>query len=502
MKKAILLLFIVSTVALKSQGWVWAKIADSTETFTVGSTCMTPDNNGNFFLATNLRNSSASIGFSLIKLNSAGNHIWKKYFFGDMNVSEMAYSNSKLFLGGTFNSGVIGMDTLSNNGQTDIFITCINATNGVAQWSKTYGGSKGEELTGLCSDVNSNIYATGGVSSDTINFGGTTYYKQGGGNTFLIKLTDQGSLVFSHCATGNDNWGKKVRVDKNGFVYTMGTYMKVKFNNDSLITYGYLNHFLAKFDSTGNYQFLKNILYHGMFNDMEINSTNNIVATGFDNGNHEGFATTQSYDTYAQTTWGQTYPQNGSSYGEYSGFCGISTRGNDTYVLGGSDFSYWPGGLTQLIFSRYSNTGQLSLLDTISFSGHIYPSDIITDSSGDQIISGVIGGSISFDNNLVQGNNKIFIAKYSSNTMANSVKTQNANENISVYPNPAVGIITISRCKKGSKILLRSATGITITSATAMEENFQMNFIKQPKGVYFLEIETGGEKVVKKVLLE
>jgi len=73
---------------------------------------------------------------------------------------------------------------------------------------------------------------------------------------------------------------------------------------------------------------------------------------------------------------------------------------------------------------------------------------------------------------------------------------------ILIYPNPNQGVLNISYPgKTGMKVHLRNNLGQTLLSKP-ITEGEQLNLSAYPKGLFFLELQTGEAIEVKKIILK
>src|ERR1035437_3911252 len=135
------------------------------------------------------------------------------------------------------------------------------------QWAKriasttSLSGGGGPDI-GLALDSQANCYVTGWFDG-TNNFGGVTLTNQsvGGSDIFVAKYNSTGALQWAHRAGGtsaNINTGRRVGVDTNGNVYVAGlVYGPASFGGINLPASAYQNFFLAKYNSTGAVQWVR-----------------------------------------------------------------------------------------------------------------------------------------------------------------------------------------------------------------------------------------------------
>ncbi|MGV3596872.1 MAG: T9SS type A sorting domain-containing protein [Bacteroidota bacterium] len=171
-------------------------------------------------------------------------------------------------------SGVSSVKCASNGhvyicgaGDNDFFVKKYDAKGGLL-WDKTFLGSGIDYATSLVMDGNENIYITG-YFQNTIDFdpGPNTASRTSAGNTdyFILSLSSSGHYRWAHSfgATEDDN-GNSVAFSNDGSVYVTGSYEgTVDFDPSSsshnLMSVGYIDVFVHKIDTSGNFIWAKSI---------------------------------------------------------------------------------------------------------------------------------------------------------------------------------------------------------------------------------------------------
>lgn len=209
----------------------------------------------------------------IVKYDSLGNLLWAKNAIGSSNDYPMditldQYGNS--YITGAFWSPTLtfGSNTLINTYSYDIFIVKFNPS-GNALWAKSAGGSSYDFSNSICVDNNGNSYITGYYLSDTISFdslnltNNSTSY-----NIFLAKYNSTGNIEWvKKAGNSSNNYGKSIACDTNGNCYITGSYLgsPITFGSINLINYGGEDVFVVKYDSSGNVLWAKNAI--GTFDD-------------------------------------------------------------------------------------------------------------------------------------------------------------------------------------------------------------------------------------------
>lgn len=184
----------------------------------------------------------------------------------------------------------LGVQNLVSNGGFDVFILKLDPSANFL-WIRQMGGILDDFSTAITLDANSNIYATG-------NFEGTVDFDPGPGvQTFVSGGSDDG-FIQKFDSNGNLIWAKQIKcngylhsfsiaIDENSNVYTRGSFEgKADFDpgggQEILTAVGFLDAFLQKLDSNGNFLWAKQ--WGENTQDYEyslsIDDTENVYTTG------------------------------------------------------------------------------------------------------------------------------------------------------------------------------------------------------------------------------
>ncbi len=130
-----------------------------------------------------------------------GQHRWSKRFGGtgdDYGNAVAAGPNGDLVVTGQFSRTIdFGGGPLSNSGAPDIYVARLSSS-GAHIWSQRYGNASAfqEVATAVAMDRNGNV-ALGGNVVDAVDFGGGPLPISGGYDPVVVKLSPQGTYVWS-----------------------------------------------------------------------------------------------------------------------------------------------------------------------------------------------------------------------------------------------------------------------------------------------------------------
>jgi len=142
-----------------------------------------------------------SANFVLIKLDPLGTIEWQKVWSdcrADFGSHLAIAPEGGVVLAGNFNSPVIdlGGGPLSNAGSFDIFVGKFTPE-GDHAWSRTYGGSGWDTVTGVSACNDGSIALVGYYPNESIDFGSGSLPTFGGSDGFIAMLGSAGDLKWS-----------------------------------------------------------------------------------------------------------------------------------------------------------------------------------------------------------------------------------------------------------------------------------------------------------------
>ena len=280
----------------------------------------------------------------------------------------------------------------------------------------------------------SHCYATAKDINDNIYLGGFTHVSNGNRNSCFVKYNSSGVQEFNvtWAASGGDDECYAIAVDSLLNIYIAG-YMYERIISDGGSNYIIYQMYLAKFNSSGNYQ------WHATWNGVsewsdhayaiELDSLNNIYVVGVcgvakwetkislikfnstggeewsrvwggrygrgvtidssDNIYVVGYSPVDmcliKYDYNGQELWNRTWGGSGSEYGAAV----ILDSLNDVYIAGSTE-SYGNGGYDMALI-KYNSSGIFLWNRTYGSSGDDYARTVSCDSSDNIYIGGEVG---------------------------------------------------------------------------------------------------------------
>jgi hypothetical protein len=167
------------------------------------------------------------------KLDASGNLVWAKHWGGtsrDVCHAITIDASGNLYTTGSFEGTVdfdpgSGIYNLTSNGNSDIFISILDASGNLVL-AQQFGGTSSEEGFSISLDASGNIYSVGSFQG-TADFdpGPSTFNLISAGyqDIYISKLDASGDFVWvKHC--GGTGWdeGRSITTDPSGNIYTTG----------------------------------------------------------------------------------------------------------------------------------------------------------------------------------------------------------------------------------------------------------------------------------------
>jgi hypothetical protein len=237
----------------------------------------------------------------LSKFDSSGNFLWAKTWGGsddDLGFCVAVDGSGNACVTGCFQGTIdfdpdaTGVDNHTSNGDYDAFLSKFDSL-GNFQWAKTWGGIGWDAGYGVAVDGTGNACVTGWFKG-AVDFdpgpGVDNHTSNGDYDIFLSKFDSSGNFQSAGTWGGSSfDIGYGVAVDGTGNTYVTGVFSAtVDFDPaaagiDNHISNGYIDVFLSKFDSSGNFKWAKTWggIYYDYGLDVAMEGSGNAYVTGF-----------------------------------------------------------------------------------------------------------------------------------------------------------------------------------------------------------------------------
>jgi hypothetical protein len=186
------------------------------------------------------------------------------------------------------NTGNFGGAGLVSAGSDDVYIVKYNSS-GTHQWSFRYGSTGSDQGMAIATDASGNIVVTG-IFNNTVNFGGSGLVSAGFSDIFLAKYNSSGTHLWSfrYGGGGGDN-GFGLACDGVGNVAITGSAGdNIDFGGGILLGTGGADIYVAKLNSAGGHIWSRRLGPAGLSDDgraVAIDALGNVAATGRFQGN-------------------------------------------------------------------------------------------------------------------------------------------------------------------------------------------------------------------------
>ena len=454
--------------------------------------------------------------------------------------------------------------TLTNTGKLgDMFIVKYDA-NGIVQWARNAKGSDEDEGVGIATDVSGNVYVTGTFNSPSITFGTTTLTNKGSYDMYIVKYDKDGNVKWAKNAGGSgDDYGNSIATDGSGNVYVTGRFSSSSITFGKTILYNAgtssLDMFVVKYDASGNVLWAKSaggsnsdldgcvaigasgdVYVTGSFSSPSIAFGNNITLTNADNSGYVNMVDMfiVKYGTDGNAVWAKN--AGGRSNGWGIATTHDSEGSENVFVTGAFNSSSITFGTTTLTNSgssdifivKYDASSNVLWAKSAGGTGGDIAWSIAADGSGNVYVTGTFNSpSITFGTITLSNTNNcgdMFIAKYDPNgnvlwakcvqgtskptgghsksTLANAGINDVLTNEISVYPNPTSGKVTLSTGNSQASISSISVFNMVgkevFSQQSAVGSEVTVDLSSQPKGLYILLIKVGENFYSRKIIVE
>ncbi len=419
-------------------------------------------------------NSIGGWDYWIVKIDAVGNIQWQNTIGGsnyDWLYSIQQTADGGFIFGGESNSNISGDKTENNIGSFDYWIVKTDPLGNI-QWQNTIGGNFSDKLNSIRQTADGG-YILGGPSSSSISGDKTenTIGGTGAKDYWIVKTDSTGNILWQNTIGGNDeDWLYSIQQTTDGGYILGGSSIsnisgdKTENNWDTtLITVDY---WIVKTDSSGNIQW-QNTIGGGLddwLTSIQQTADGGYILGGFSNSNISGDKTENS--------------------------------------MGGDD--YW--------IVKTDTAGNIQWQSTIGGSNHDSFWSIQQTADGGYILSGhsrsITSGDKTENNvdTIPPYSNDYWLVKLFPDTITGITQYQNQTSNFQIFPNPTTNEFHLAlgetNFQKGDIIRLTDALGNTLFTKTVAVPtlNFKLQTLNYAPGIYFVEIITGKEKLVRKVV--
>jgi hypothetical protein len=267
-----------------------AQIGTAIATDTAGNVLVTGGLSGSADFGGSTLTSAGGTDVFLIKLDAGGAYLWSKSY-GDPNGQYARgvtadTAGNVLVTGYFYGSMNFGGAMLTSAGNSDIFVVKLD-TAGNHMWSKLFGDANGQSGYSITTDAMGNVLVTGSMAG-TVDFGGGPLVGAGGSDIFVVKLDAAGNHVWSkRFGDANSQIGYGVATDATGNVLVTGYFEgMVNFGGGSLASAGGSDIIMLKLDTAGSHLWSRRVGAGGddVGNSVATDAMGNVLVTGYFDG--------------------------------------------------------------------------------------------------------------------------------------------------------------------------------------------------------------------------
>jgi hypothetical protein len=497
----------------------------------------------------------------ILKLDSSGNFIWAKTFYGRVSDPFIEIdSQNNILLAGKYSSWVDfdpgpGQYTVSYYWPNDNFYLLKLDSSGSFIWVRTLVGNTNMGMNILYSfrcDLNDNYYLAG-TFADTLNVAGATQLHtiNDSGNSFVIKYDTNGNLKYAKSFFSNgENECFAIDIDLNLNLYATGYLSTVttfeQGNSQSVInTNGNFGMYLCKFDSLGSFGWAKTSLNPAgnftMNSDLKCMAGGGLIVNGeltgtvdfdFDStsthllNDSSGFYFILKTDTGGNFIWAKQFGSTATiawptrSLGvdlTNNIYCSGEFHGTNDFDPGANIFNITSNGIHDFFVNILDSAG--NFVNVLSLGG--IGSDRIASNYIDHLnnlfITGYFAKTVDFDPGFLIYNltsqdtglsgSNIFVAKYSDNLSVGLTPAFSNHSNIVLFPNPATGIIQLTINTKHNAPLeceIINMMGGKVIKSQILNPKSQIDLDVSflAKGIYLVRVGGGERWENKKLVVE
>jgi hypothetical protein len=337
-------------------------------------------------------------------------------------------------------------------------------------------------------------------------------------DAMLYKYGTNGSFLWSR-STG-DRGGGNIVIDKAGNINITGELgngeITIGTGPNSVIFNSVPLHFIAQFDSLGNIKWAQQVPVGGV-KGIDTDSDNNIyvIASG------QTGISLYKYNINGDTIWYK------NAKGGRVNDIAIDIK-NNIFITGtiSSNATFDDIIVTNLSYTnnmfvaKYNTEGEVQwvanaeALEVTAGRSHSFGNSICADDNGNVWVTGSIDGNVKFGDTVLSSNSLadevlVFVAKIKDNQIITGLtRSENLQHSLIVYPNPASDQLFITLSSKNTEsvsVKLINLTGSVVYQFSQKNSTDffqkQIDISKLVPGVYFIELQTEKERLVKKVVV-
>lgn len=451
----------------------------------------------------------------LVKYNSSGDLIWQKTFPALIR-SVICGRDNMVYVTGRFGWPMtIDSETLISAGLNDIFIVKFDE-NGTLVWLNQISSEGNEEAGDLCLDKTNKLLVTGSCY-DTTNFSGTIIPKVPNRDLFLARYDLAGNFEAAFFAsfmgtTGSETGsaGIEIEVDTNNDIILLaGVHGNVQIDT-TVFSDSYSAYFI-KLDSAFRIQWNKKseTNYMTYVNNVMINSSNEIIYTVNRIWHYANYGKLNMLSADGTTITNYLNEDQGQIYGidlDYLDNIYFASHGSIIQSMSGA-----VPNISSLHYGKMNSVGvtEWLIVDSAQSGRTGYDIAVWNDHF---FVAGAFRDSISLLHDYIDpGVQHAFLAVMNMGPLTNIASPSDhlSIPDYTIFPNPTSNQFTLQlnedlqkQVQQGDMIFVFDQLGNCILRQQFFNSpSQQVDISKMAKGIYFIEVETGKDRINKKIVL-
>lgn len=213
---------------------------------------------GNFEFGQNILASKGDKDSFLARIFSGNSASWIKHIFGAERKSEITdietdMNANRIVIGNFYGTLNFDGSIINSAGNKDVFICKLDSNDNLL-WVKAFGGNFDDELNGIATDFEGNIYVIGNFK-ERIFIENQFFDSKGLDDIIIAKFSPNGNLSWVRTAGGLDiDFGNGIICEKSSLYITGNYFEDGDFGNINLIGEGLDEIFVAKLDLNGSWK--------------------------------------------------------------------------------------------------------------------------------------------------------------------------------------------------------------------------------------------------------
>jgi len=300
----------------------------------------------------------------------------------------------------------------------------------VHSWSDSYGNAPYQWATGIATDGDGNILATG-YFEGTVNFGGSDLTQIWGVDIYVVKFDPTGNHIWSkQFGDDVDQLSYDITTDRSGNVFVSGDFEgTVNFGGIGLTSTGGYDIFIAKFDAAGNHMWSKSFgdASSQSARGLATDGSGNVIMVGHYSGSMDfgggvltsagGDIFVAKFDAAGNHVWSKRFGDGNSqtAYGvTVDGWGNVVLTGGNGGTVNFGGGALITAGSSDIYVAKFDAAGNHIWSNGYGDASAQYGVSVTADGSGNVSVAGRFQGTVNFGGGVLTGagDYDIFVAQF------------------------------------------------------------------------------------------